>query len=171
MTKIAGSGSVCQRYRYTAPDPYQNVTDPQHGFLEPLKKGSTFFHSINQTTVHAEGKNVDLGVWELAEPEHGAAGLDGLDNFLAGVAGQRKPTDMRQIFKKPYLQINLFSIYRGREGEKCKPQSNNKKTDWVLMDSYHQRSEMYIRKYCGSGSALILVAWVGIQEGKNHPQK
>jgi hypothetical protein len=30
LTKIAGSGSVCQRYISPDPDPYQNVTDPQH---------------------------------------------------------------------------------------------------------------------------------------------
>ncbi len=30
LTKIAGSGSVSQRYRYADPDPYQNFMDPQH---------------------------------------------------------------------------------------------------------------------------------------------
>ncbi len=32
MTKIAGSGSICQRHgsEDTGPDPYQNVIDPQH---------------------------------------------------------------------------------------------------------------------------------------------
>jgi hypothetical protein len=30
MTKIAGSRSVSQRYGSANPDPYQNVTDPQH---------------------------------------------------------------------------------------------------------------------------------------------
>jgi hypothetical protein len=30
LTKITGSGSVSQRYGSADPDPYQNVTDPQH---------------------------------------------------------------------------------------------------------------------------------------------
>jgi hypothetical protein len=30
LTIIAGSGSVGQRYEFADPDPYQNVTDPQH---------------------------------------------------------------------------------------------------------------------------------------------
>ena len=35
LTKIArsGSGSVSQRYGFANPDPYQNVTDPQHWIL------------------------------------------------------------------------------------------------------------------------------------------
>jgi hypothetical protein len=28
--KIAGSGSIGQRHGSSSPDPYQNVTDPQH---------------------------------------------------------------------------------------------------------------------------------------------
>jgi hypothetical protein len=28
--EISGSGSVCHRYGSADPDPYQNVTDPQH---------------------------------------------------------------------------------------------------------------------------------------------
>ncbi len=31
--KITGSGSVSQSYRSADPDPYQNVTDPQHCLL------------------------------------------------------------------------------------------------------------------------------------------
>jgi hypothetical protein len=30
LTNRAGSGSVTQWYEYADPDPYQNVTDPQH---------------------------------------------------------------------------------------------------------------------------------------------
>ncbi len=35
MTKIAGSGSICQRHGYAYPDtdPNQNVMDPQHWFV------------------------------------------------------------------------------------------------------------------------------------------
>jgi hypothetical protein len=36
--KIAGSGSIGQRHGSTNPDPYQNVTDPQHC----LKKNKKF---------------------------------------------------------------------------------------------------------------------------------
>ncbi len=30
LTKRAGSGSVSQRYGSPDPDPYQNITDPEH---------------------------------------------------------------------------------------------------------------------------------------------
>jgi hypothetical protein len=30
MTKIAGSGSICQRHGSADPDPHQNVMDPEH---------------------------------------------------------------------------------------------------------------------------------------------
>ncbi len=33
LTKIAGSGSISQRYGSADPDPYQNVKDPQYWFL------------------------------------------------------------------------------------------------------------------------------------------
>ena len=52
--------------------------------------------AINQS-INESLKLVDLGVRELAEPEHGAAGLDGLDYLLAGVAGQRKPDQRHQL--------------------------------------------------------------------------
>jgi hypothetical protein len=35
IAKIAGSGSISQRHGSADPDPYQNVTDPQHYFREP----------------------------------------------------------------------------------------------------------------------------------------
>jgi hypothetical protein len=47
MTKIAGSGSISQRHGspFPDPDPYQNVTDPQHWFQQSLgpKKTRSFW--------------------------------------------------------------------------------------------------------------------------------
>jgi hypothetical protein len=39
LTKIAGSGSISQRYGSADPDPYQNLMDPQNG-LQLLKKNA-----------------------------------------------------------------------------------------------------------------------------------
>jgi hypothetical protein len=47
MTKIAGSGTISQRYGSADPDPYKNVTDPQHwlkGNLGALLIWLTYLH-------------------------------------------------------------------------------------------------------------------------------
>ncbi len=53
LTKIAGSGSVSRRYRSEDPhpDPYQNVTDPEHWLrmdLEPFFSFWNFFHYLSR---------------------------------------------------------------------------------------------------------------------------
>jgi hypothetical protein len=44
-SRIRSHGSVSQRYEYAEPDPYQNVTEPQHCF-----KGGTVVRSITHST-------------------------------------------------------------------------------------------------------------------------
>jgi hypothetical protein len=34
----AGSGSISQRHRYEGPDPYKNVTDPQHWYFHLISR-------------------------------------------------------------------------------------------------------------------------------------
>jgi hypothetical protein len=56
MTKIAGSGFISQRHRFTDPDPHQNVMDPKHGkidsvFNDFLNKNITGRH-VNTVTFY-----------------------------------------------------------------------------------------------------------------------
>jgi hypothetical protein len=47
--KIAGSGSISQRYGSADPDPYQNFMDPQH-WLRALKSPDPYWFA--QTVMH-----------------------------------------------------------------------------------------------------------------------
>jgi hypothetical protein len=72
LTKIGGSGSVSQRYGSADPDPYQNVTDPEHSFekigvVDPdayflilLDPGPPLFVRILPSTSKKSKKNFDL---------------------------------------------------------------------------------------------------------------
>jgi len=73
-----------------------NTLCPKH-FLRHILRWST--HLFLFTNVHDFGE--DLGVGELAVPEHGASGLDGFDDLLAVVAGQGEAGRVRVNFHGP----------------------------------------------------------------------
>jgi hypothetical protein len=67
MTKIAGSGSISQRYVSADPDPdpLQNVMDPEHCFIRSGSENSNFLLMIGIffTFYHREDRsNLDLSV-------------------------------------------------------------------------------------------------------------
>jgi hypothetical protein len=65
LTKISGSGSVSQRYGAADPDPYQNVTDPQH--CVEIKTGNIRVQGVQENGIKAEkssdGHGDHFGSW------------------------------------------------------------------------------------------------------------
>jgi hypothetical protein len=64
LTKIAGSGSICQRHGSADPDPdlHYNVVDPQHWFMHSLvTKYSRIYFTCTVVMHHIFGSNPGYG--------------------------------------------------------------------------------------------------------------